>query len=417
MAYKYWTEAEIQEAIKLYRDGYNFSQIGTAINRDKSQTRNKLVALGVHKVEKKLNKEYYYKVGEIVNETLQIVKQIRVKRKNQKGYMVQSLVYPTAPIYEIVEGDLKRGYGCAYKRGYRIFEGNSLYSVKSIRGNIVDINQAKTIPPNHTIKVKFKCENEDCSHTKKMTPSNLIKQGFSCNVCSKNVSYGELAFGQYSEYFNLEYKSEKVLKTLNNRRVDFVKFDSEGNIVNFVEIQGIQHSDKNNKWYEVAHEQDMAKREWAKATDTLMIEIDMRISSWEYFKKQINKCEHLPSINDEDEQAILELMEKNKRYPITEIVELYTVFFESTTKIGERFNVSNVTIGNILEKNGIEIRKGYNQYGPPKHIRCIETGVIYENLTKAHEATGIGKSCISAVCSPNSPQKSAGGYTWEHITE
>ena len=79
--------------------------------------------------------------------------------------------------------------------------------------------------------------------------------------------------------------------------------------------------------------------------------------------------------------------------------------------------MSNVTIGNILEKNGIEIRKGYNQYGSPKHVRCIETGVIYENLTKAHEATGIGKSCISAVCSPNSPQKSAGGYTWEHITE
>lgn len=416
MVYRYWEEEEKLKAVRLYENGYNFNQISKEVGRSPQIVRKKLTDMGVHYPTKKINKDYLYKIGDIVNKTLKIEKQIRVKKKNQKGYIVQSLIYLDAPTYEITESDLMRGCGCSYNRGYRIYEGNSLYSIEKIRDNIIDIEQSKTIAPNHTKKILFKCSNKDCIFTKKITPHNLVRQGFSCQLCSTGVSFGELSFNAYQRHFDLSYKSEYQLPKI-KRRVDFIKFDTEGNIINFVEIQGVQHTDVNSSWYESSHEQDVDKRKWAKENNVLMIEIDMQVSSWEYFKEQINNCEYLPSINEEDEKSILKLMEKNKKYPISEIIELYTVYHESTVMIGARFNVSHTTIGNILKKNGINIGNGNNQYGPVKKVRCIENGIIYKNLSEVEEKTGIGKTSISSVCSKNGKQKTAGGYHWEYIEE
>lgn len=50
-----------------------------------------------------------------------------------------------------------------------------------------------------------------------------------------------------------------------------------------------------------------------------------------------------------------------------------------------------------------------------KHIRCIETGEIYESITVAEKNTNISHACISNVC--NGKQKTAGGYHWEFVKD
>ena len=45
---------------------------------------------------------YNYQIGEIVNNSLKIIKQIRIpngKKYTQKGYEVRSVLYPEAPTY------------------------------------------------------------------------------------------------------------------------------------------------------------------------------------------------------------------------------------------------------------------------------------------------------------------------------
>lgn len=381
---KKWTDEEIKIAKELYNNELNFREIGERINRSSSSTRNMLVKLEVAKPGRR--SEHYYNVGDTVN-GLKIIKHIRMKG-NYKGYEVQSITYPDEPTYSIDESALKRGIGDSYVSNYRVVEENSLYSIKHVRENIIDVEQAKSLAPNAEKYITFKCE-KGCS-TKKMKPANLLKYGFSCDVCSRNLPYGQLAFSQYNKYFNLGFDSEKVLPGLPNRRVDFINW-SNGY---WIEIQGVQHTDKNNVWYESAHKQDLEKRAFAKnSTQYQLIEIDMRISSWDYFKEQINKCKYLPNIDSNAEKAILKLIEKNGKYPIKEIVELYTVEMKSTLYISELFKVHKATIQNILRKANVEIRSGSDAMLKGKVlnevdiIRLYREGQSRKRIAKKYEVS------------------------------
>lgn len=352
---RYWTEAEVKKMIELFDNGngLNYREIGEVIGREKSTVRKKLVDMGIAKIKNKVTTEYYYNVGEIVNNELKIIEQTRVtnRKNNIRGYLVQSLMYPTAKQYVMSEYDLRSGQGDAYKSGNRTCEENSLYSNNNARPYLVDIEQAKQMRPYSDEKVLVKCDTDGCNITGNMRATNLSTRGFSCPLCSKSISYGNLAFGSYNKHFKLGFESEKILPKLPNRRVDFINFDNGM----WIEVQGSQHTNKNSNWYEDAHAQDVEKRAFAKNnTQYNLIEIDMRISSWEYFKKQINKCEYLPSINDEDEKAILKLMENNKRYPIKKILELYKEN-PSGVQVADTLKISYKIVLDILRKSGVDI--------------------------------------------------------------
>ncbi len=377
---KQWTDKEIKKLKSLCDDGFTSKEIAEKLTRPVGSVRAKLKNLN-KKPKSNVSKEHLYQVGEVVNKTLKIMKQTRVKsgRRTCKGYVVKSLAYPDDKNdYEVAESVLKVGCGCAYITGQRICEENSLWSIKEIRKHIrnEDVEYSKSIAPSTSrTELYFVCNDVDCDYVKKMTPNKLTGRGFLCKRCSRNLSYGQLAFGQYQEYNKLKLESEKTLPRLGGRRADFINFETGM----WVEIQGVQHTDTNHKWYEEAHEQDLIKREFANNnTQYNLIEIDMRISSWDYFKEQINKCEYLPNITDDDEIKILKLMEQNKRYPIEEIIDFYERG-ETLVQLGKRYKVSDVTIGNILEKNNVEIRSN------GKQVRCITTGEIFETVAKARE--------------------------------
>lgn len=406
---KRWTEEEVGKAKHMANNGKTHQEIADVLGRKQNAVSIKLSSIGYKK-----EYPYLYSVGEVVNVTLRIIKQIKIKegKHTRKGYIVKSLAYPSDKNdYEITEGNLKQGVGCAYLSGNRVCEESSLWSNESIRPHIIDVEEAKKTSRSSGKPILFQCGYEDCDHTKEMRSADLYRKGFSCNVCSKNLSYGNLAFGCYQVHNQLGLKSEKILKTLDGRRVDFVKFDENGNVEYFVEIQGEQHTNPLHEWYEDSHAQDVAKRKWAKENNVLMIEIDMYISSWEYFKKQINKCEYLPSINEKDEKAILELMELNKRYPILHIKDLYLIGHKTTHEIAKIYNTTHVTINNILRRQNIELRDGTTR----KLVRCVETGEIYQSTMDVQRELGINNSGVSACC--NGKQKTAGSYHFEYIGE
>ena len=340
--------------------------------------------------------EYKYQVGEVVNDTLKIVRQTRSpngKNKTCKSYEVQSLVYPDAPTYISSESTLKRGCGCSYKYGKRVYVGNSLYSVEHIRPYLIDIKEAKKIAKNSTKKINFKCS--QCNIVKKMAPYTLIKHGIMCPKCSKGTSYPELFMMAYLEVKGIEYEYQKVFDDLPNRRFDF--YLPKENVV--IETHGAQHYSNSSAWNNLntTTQSDKEKQGYCRANNISYTEIDARKSNFKFIKDSVTDS-NLSNINSKENELILKHIENNKRYCTKEIVKLYKEG-RSTIEIAKIYNISYTTISNILLKNGISIRTVKQARSKP--VRCVNTNEIFNSISEACVELNISNSArgnISSVC-------------------
>ena len=282
---------------------------------------------------------------------------------------------------------------------------NTLNEIEWVRDYLVNIEQAKTIAPNHTKLINFKCP--DCNREKEMKPRDLMYRGFSCPLCSTGTSFPELFFISYLEVKNINYEYQKVFKALPNRRFDFYISS-----IGVCETHGRQHyeSSSNISWdVEEIQQSDKEKEEYCIKNEIKYIPLDCRISSFRHIANTINNCKYLPSITEIEELEIRKMMEQNRRYPIQEIIYLYEGG-ETTTQIGERFKVSYGTVCNILRKNNIEI-KGVGR--KKKKIRLINTGETFDSAVEASEKYKANKNHISEVC--RGKRKSSGKFNGEKL--
>lgn len=348
--------------------------------------------------------KYRYQVGEVVNETLKIVAQTTKGKRNDKAYEVQSITYPKAPIYITTEYDLKRGRRDGYIKGHRVFEGNSLWGLKHLRKSIIDINLAKRVTPNSNKKSNFKCPH--CSYTKEMFIYNFTRKGISCPYCDKGTSYPELFMMAYLEVKGIKYEYQKVFKDLSIRRFDF--YLPELNTV--IETHGEQHYKKYNKnssWshsYEKTIKSDNEKRIYCSSNDITYLEIDCRESSFSYISNTIN-LSNLESIAKEEIKSILSIIERNKKYPIKEIINLYQEGYNSPY-IASLYKLNSGTIRNILRRNNVNIRTQSKSMS--KKTKCLTTNEVFESVTQA---------CIKYNLSKGSVSKASKGelkYTGKH---
>ena len=352
-------------------------------------------------------KNHKFKIGDVVNDSLIIVNQTRHGKENRLAYEVQSKIYSNAPTYIITERKLNIGQGCTYKTGKRVFEGNSLYSIDWARPYIVDKEHSKTITPGSGKKTMFKCL---CGKEKLMTPPKFFEYGVSCPVCSKGTSYPELLIISYLEVKGLQYEYQKTFDDLPNRRFDFFVHG-----VGILETHGGQHFKNTFNWdYKETVISDEDKRNYCKEKNITLIELDCQKSYFKYIVQNINKNDKLPKITKEDELEIMEIMAKNNRYPIKEIVETYKNGL-STLEMVKEFNISGFTISNILKNQGVNLR------GSHKKVKCITTGKIFNSLKEAGDYYGISNSHISSVC--KGKRKSSGKHPktneslrWEYIS-
>lgn len=346
-------------------------------------------------------KEYLYSIGDEIN-GLRIVKQIRHGKRQLKGYLVESIYYPDAPKYDVYEYSLKAGKGDAYLAGLRIFEGNSLWSKKEFRKYIIDIEQAKTIPPTYEKPILLQCP--DCKEKKSMTPHNL-RYGFSCKACSKGTSYPELLFMSYLENKGLKYDYQVKFDN-SRRRIDFYIYGLDI----YVETHGIAHYEPTQSWYERTKNSDNIKRAWCKENNKVLIELDCRESDFNFIKNSINSNDKFPQITEKDEKDILKIMSKNKRYPTKEICDLYRSGY-TTRQISTKFQVSFQTINRILKKNNVEIRSGGK-----KRIKLPEQEIINKYVDEEYTITELStefnvcRSTVYSLLKRNNIETRSQGY-------
>lgn len=145
---------------------------------------------------------YYYKIGDILNNKLRILDTTRIKysnNKTSKGYSVECLT--CGYIFDISEVNLSRGDGCPLCSNHRIVEGiNDLYSVcpdvaKMLKNPEDGLNNTKY----SNSLVEFKCPRcgKDIG---KSYIHNVTRFGLSCPYCGDGISYpNKLMYNLLSE--------------------------------------------------------------------------------------------------------------------------------------------------------------------------------------------------------------------------
>lgn len=345
--------------------------------------------------------EYKYKVGEVVNETLKIVEQTRkLMNKNNytnRAYVVQSLIYPDAPTYTITEYHLLRGQGCSYKVGQRIYEGNSLYSIEKIRPFLTNIEQAKKLARTSTKKIIVKCTN--CGTKREIMARDLNLYGICCKICSKSISYPELFMASYLKVKGISFETQVKYDDLPNRRFDFKIELNNKNIL--IETHGNQHySNISKKWgFSDTIKSDSEKRKFCYNRGIELIELDCRISSFEYIEKNINNNETLPNIDLEDVEKIKNFIEKNKKYDVKKIIEQYKQGY-STLEIGEFHNVSDNIILSVLKKAKTPIRSSH-KLSAEEYNYLIEDYMNGETMKNIASKYRITRSAVGVILKRN----------------
>lgn len=417
-----WSKEMEDLATKLFNSGHSYDEISTHkdINLSKASVRNRLQKLGLVKKGDKYSKvnnyDYLYSIDDNIN-GLRIIKQTRNKY-NDKSYIVQSIEHSKAPTYMVTEMYLKQGGGCAYVRGRRIYEGNSLYRFKYIRGNIIDIERAKHIAPYSNKKELFKCEN-NCGVTKKMTPNRLLTEGFSCPNCSKNITYPERFIIEYLKIKNIPYKHQYKFSN-SKRRIDFKVWINS--IPYLLECHGIQHYKEQNSsvWknaYSHTKKSDEIKRKFAKDNKIILIELDCRDSDFNFIKEQIDNNIYLPSIVEGEVNSICENIMRNSKHDVKSIIKDYKSGM-SMKKVADKHSTGVTVVKGVLKRNNIKTRTQKDRQ--TKLVKCIKTGEIYSSVKEVSELFGIPHMVLYRHLNGN--RKSAGVHpitgeklTWEYV--
>lgn len=339
-------------------------------------------------------KEYRYNIGEEVN-GLKILKQT-VNKHKQKTYEVQSLEYPNAPTYTTPEYSLNSGGGDPYISGKRVFEGNSIYSVKHVKEYIVNIEESKTIHEGSRKNIELLCK--ECGFSKKHQARHVRDNGFNC-LCKSNISFPELFMLAYIEVKGLDFEYQSLLDN-SLRRFDF--YNRKDNVV--IETHGEQHYNKESTWYKSAKEQDIYKRKHCKENNIKLIELDCRKSTFDFIERSIKKSE-LEDISLDEKERMVNIINDNRKIPIKNIIESYKNGM-SVRDISIKYNIGEHIIYNILRSNNIE----YRQQG--KKVRCIETGKVFDSVKEASIWAGLksDSSKITEYIKRDRNRKSAGKH-------
>ena len=220
--------------------------------------------------------DYFYKVGDIVNEKLEIVKHCQIQRKTtntkRKAYLCRCL--KDGCEFTIEEFDLKNGHGCPVCSNTKIIKGiNDIGTTNPELVNLfVNENDAYCYSRSSDIKVDVKCP--FCGTIKTMRIAELTKCGYvTCEKCSDGVSYpnkfAHELFLQLSDQYS-EYESEYSPEWAGKLRYDnYIKLLDGEKII--VEMDGGYHYAKN---YDYLTKNDLYKNKLAEEHGITMIRVN-----------------------------------------------------------------------------------------------------------------------------------------------
>lgn len=244
-----------------------------------------------------INKEYFYKIGDVVNGLL----------ITEKGYIPDGASYKKAYKYVcpvcgydcgeyykngkcykehmIRESNLKHGAGCVIcsRNGFVSPKINSLHAIRpDVEKFLVDINDSYKYSPFSNNKIKCKCP--DCGKEYDKSVSKLCRYGIGC-ICGDGFSYPEKFIYNMLVQLNIQFEPQFYISKDSLLRYDF--YLKEYKII--LEVNGIQHYKE--KWHERDEiENDKKKKEFAilkGIKEENYIILDCRESSLEFIKSSV----------------------------------------------------------------------------------------------------------------------------------
>lgn len=259
----------------------------------------------------------------------------------------------------INEQKLKQGQGCSCCAGTKVIKGiNDISTIEPwMIEYFVNVEDAYTHTSTSNKSFLMKCP--ICGKIKYQSPWRLLKQGFSCPVCSDGISYPEKMMIEILEQLGINYKrqlNKKDFDWCENYRYDFYLYDYDM----IIETHGMQHYilRKNSKFgtLEEIQENDRNKEKLAKLNKiSYYVVLDCRYSNIDYIMNSINNS----ILNKILDLSKIDLIKINKYLNKSLMVEVCLAYKNqypdvSTLTLESDFCVDRATITRYL-KDGTRI--------------------------------------------------------------
>ena len=243
------------------------------------------------------------------------------------------------------------------------------------------VNKNDTISNTYGTRRKVKLRCDICGNEKIMSINNLVNQGFSCDICSDNISYPEKIFMSVLKQLGIKYiyqLSRTNKAWCKKYRYDFYFKINKNEYI--IETNGMQHYTDSYMKVENTKENDCIKRELAlkNGIDNYII-IDCRYSKIEFIKNNIidSDLKNVLELNKIDWQKCNEFATKSIIKSVCDIKKENPKMF--TKDIAKYFGLNRYTIIGYL-KRGNEL--GWCNYKPK------EEKDNYHNWAKETYANG-----------------------------
>ena len=225
---------------------------------------------------------YFYNIGDIIDDEKGKIKIIEKKYKNNKLYYKYECLN-CGYIGDIEQNRLikrKQRCSCCCKNSKIINEKNCINATHPwIKEFLKNENDGKKYLHGSDKKIIFRCPN--CKEEKLSPINKVIKNGFNCSNCGNGVSYPNKLMKEILKELKVDFIAEKKFIWSNNKRYDF--FIPSKKII--IEMDGEQHY----KFKEIK-ENDNLKDEMAYKNGILnVIRINCYKSDYKYIENELIK--------------------------------------------------------------------------------------------------------------------------------
>lgn len=353
---------------------------------------------------------FKYNVGD-VTKGCKVLKQYRKKSsKKEKMYTLYNLEYELE--FETYESNLMR----SPKENY--IPSNCVYNPlinklnEEQRKHLIDSVDYSQYNVYSNIPEKFKCKNKGCDHIKEYKVGDFYTYGFSCDICTMNISFPERYAREYFTELKIEFEFQKTYEDFKKHRFDFLL---PNNMV-LVEVNGMAHYKECKGYmdYKKTHASDERKKKYAKENNIDIIFIDARYSDPTYLRNSFEQT--FEKITNEQHDNILTRV--NNDYFINKekfSSDYYQGMFYKD--LGLKYNISISQVENVLNKFNLKRRDNVVM----KKVKCLNNGMIFNSVRDASKYAGLARdSGVSGAL--NKRAKSAGKHpitgeklTWEYV--
>lgn len=303
--------------------------------------------------------------------------------------------------YSCYKNNKKTNKWCPVCHGSMCITG--INDIATTRQDLVVFFVDKTDCYNYTAYSQHEslCKCPNCGYERMRKISVLTTDGFSCPMCSDNISYPNKICRLLLEQLPVEdFEPEYIRKWTQGKKYDgYFKYDNQKFLLEF---DGAQHYTR-SEWttYEQQHTIDKLKDKLAFENNYILIRINCMKSDFEFIKNNIISSE-LGNIFDLDLIDWNLLYEKSIKNYDFEIINYYMHNHDETyIDIGKKFHTTGDTISRILKKGAdlglsdycqSDIKRNSLQYSINRYDNTYYFNVYDRNNNH------IGRFCSSTEC-------------------